>query len=90
MFGKDFGLKSQIQRASVSIMSNIAEGFARKAPKQFSHFLDISRSSAAEVQSLLYVALDQDYINESSFEIMMNLSDECMALITGLKKSINR
>ncbi len=61
-FRKDFRLVNQVQDASVSSMSNIAEGFARKSNREFIQFLYISKSSAAEVQSEFYVALDQDYI----------------------------
>ena len=64
---KDFGLKNQLCRAAVSTMSNIAEGFGRKSNKDFAHFLDVSRGSALEVQSLLYVALDICYIAEDEF-----------------------
>ena len=60
-FKKDFRLINQIQGASVSAMSNIAEGFSRRSSKEFIQFLFISKSSAAEVQSQLYVALDQNY-----------------------------
>src|SRR3990170_3448725 len=67
-FRKDFRLVNQMQDASVSSMSNIAEGFARRSNKEFIQFLFISKSSAAEVQSQLYVALDQDYITQDDFE----------------------
>jgi four helix bundle protein len=67
-FRKDFRLASQIQAAAVSSMANIAEGFARHSNKEFTQFLFISKSSAAEVQSHLYVALDQDYINKVIFD----------------------
>jgi len=66
-FRRDFRLVNQIQGAAVSEMSNIAEGFARQSNKEFIHFLFIAKSSAAEVQSQLYVALDQDYLNEAAF-----------------------
>ena len=66
-FQKDFRLVNQIQSASVSAMSNIAEGFSRKGNKEFIQFLFIAKSSAAEVQSQLYVALDQNYISQASF-----------------------
>ncbi|MBI5443452.1 MAG: four helix bundle protein [Deltaproteobacteria bacterium] len=81
---KDFGLKDQICRASVSVMSNIAEGFARKGDKDFAHFLDMARGSAAEVQSLVYVAKDLGYIDENVFSRLYGLSDEAQALIAGL------
>jgi four helix bundle protein len=67
-FSKDFRLVSQIQAAAVSSMSNIAEGFSRKGHKEFIQFLFISKSSAAEVQSQLYVALDQEYVLQSDFK----------------------
>jgi four helix bundle protein len=67
-FSRDFRLTNQIQDAAVSSMSNIAEGFARKSNKEFIQFLFISKSSAAEVQSELYVALDQEYIGQDDFD----------------------
>jgi four helix bundle protein len=67
-FQRDYRLVNQIQAASVSVMSNIAEGFSRRGDKEFMQFLYISKSSAAEVQSQLYVALDQQYIDNGIFE----------------------
>src|SRR4051794_28087128 len=61
-FSKDFGLRDQIRRASVSIMANIAEGHGRRSNSEFSNFLNIARGSAHEVQSHLYVALGLGYI----------------------------
>lgn len=69
-FARDFGLRDQIRRSSVSIMANIAEGFARRSDKDFANFLNIARSSVAEVQSHLYVAFDQDYIDQTSFDLI--------------------
>jgi four helix bundle protein len=66
-FRSDYRLVSQIQAAAVSTMANIAEGFARHSNKEFVQFLFISKSSAAEVQSHLYVALDQEYIDKEIF-----------------------
>lgn len=67
LFRKDFGLKEQIQRASVSCMSNIAEGFDSGTNQQFVLFLLYTRRSSSEVQSQLYVALDRKYIAQSEF-----------------------
>ncbi len=66
-FAKDFGLKDQIRRASVSIVSNIAEGFDRKSNKQFIQFLEIASGSSSEVKAQLYVALDVGYISQDQF-----------------------
>jgi len=66
-FKKDFGLKDQIQRASVSVMTNIAEGFERDSNNEFIKFLAYSKGSCGEVRSLLYVALDLNYINQEEF-----------------------
>lgn len=87
-FITDFGLKDQIQRAAVSIMSNIAEGFARQTNKQWLYFLEVSWGSASEVRSLLYVALDQRYIDEDQFENIKKLTITTISLIAGLRNSI--
>ena len=65
-FMRDFGLKDQIRRASVSILSNIAEGFERGGDKEFSQFLGIAKGSCGEVRAQLYVALDQDYLSQET------------------------
>jgi four helix bundle protein len=75
-FARDYGLRSQIQRASVSIMANIAEGFGRHSDKEFANFLNMAHGSAAEVQSHLYVALDLNYVGERSFTELCGLLDE--------------
>ncbi|WP_259225271.1 four helix bundle protein [Salinibacter ruber] len=67
-FSKDFGLRDQIQRATVSIMSNIAEGFESRTRSQFIHYLGQAKASAGEVRCQLYVANDQDYLSETEFE----------------------
>ncbi|MBI3651564.1 MAG: four helix bundle protein [Acidobacteria bacterium] len=87
---RDFGFKDQICRAAVSSMSNIAEGFARKSDKDFAHFLDISRGSAYEVQSLLYVALDVGYMNQEKFEKLYQLTDDTASLIGGFTSYLRR
>jgi four helix bundle protein len=85
-FQKDFRLVNQIQGAAVSVMSNIAEGFARKSNKEFIQFLFISKSSAAEVQSQLYVALDQKYITNGSFDRIYRQAEKVAKLNSGFIK----
>jgi four helix bundle protein len=87
-FSKDLGLKDQIQRASVSIMSNIAEGFERGSKEEFIQFLYISRSSCGEVRTQLYVAKDQNYITEEEFQKLQKLAIEVSRLIYHLIESV--
>ena len=69
-FSRDYALRDQIRRAAVSVPSNVAEGFSRHSNKEFIQFLFIAKGSAAEVQSQLYVALDQGYISQGEFDKM--------------------
>jgi four helix bundle protein len=85
-FRKDFRLVNQVQDAAVSAMSNIAEGFARRSNREFIQFLFISKSSAAEVQSQLYVALDQEYINEDDFGTIYNQAEVVSKMDSGFIK----
>ena len=85
----DFRYQGQIRAAAVSSMTNIAEGFNRFHKKSFIRFLDISQSSAAEVQSLLYVAIDQKYINQNEFKTIYNFALELVKLNLGLIKHLN-
>ena len=87
-FDRDFGLRDQIRRASVSIMANIAEGFARRSDKDFAYFLNISRSSVAEVQSHLYVALDQRYLGETEFTHIYVKLEETSKMIFALVRHL--
>ena len=82
-FARDFGLKDQIRRAAISIMSNIAEGFERGGRGEFIQFLSIAKASAGEVQSQLYIALDQQYVTTDQFNQGHKLCDETMRLIGG-------
>ncbi len=85
---KDFGMRDQIQRASVSVMANIAEGFDCESTAEFARFLGIARRSAVEVQSLLYAALDVEHINQDIFKSYYEQAKKCKALIGGLKHGI--
>lgn len=88
LFAKDFGLCGQIQRAAVSIMSNIAEGFERGGRAEFHQFLVVAKASCAEVRSLLYVALDIGYINSEDFNKVSDLALEVGRIIGGLRASV--
>jgi four helix bundle protein len=85
-FNKDFRLTNQIQGAAVSVMSNIAEGFSRRGNKEFIQFLFISKSSAAEVQSQLYVALDQNYITQDVFDKIYSQAEMISKMESGFIK----
>jgi len=67
-FNRDFGLRDQIRRAAISVMSNIAEGFESRTDAQFINFLGIARVSAGEVRAQLYIAVDQKYITDEQFK----------------------
>jgi four helix bundle protein len=82
-FAKDFGLRDQIRRAAVSILSNIAEGFERGGSAEFMQFLAIAKGSAGEVEAQLYVALDQGYISQEQFESIRALASSTKKLIAG-------
>lgn len=87
-FAKDYGMRDQIQRAAVSVMTNIAEGFDCESSAEFARFLGIARRSAVEVQSLLYAALDVEHINQDIFKSHYKQAKKCKALIGGLKQSV--
>ncbi len=76
-FNRDFGLRDQIRRAGVSVMSNIAEGFESRTDVQFINFLGIAKASAGEVRAQLYVALDQKYIADEQFNEAYALAETC-------------
>ena len=89
VFKKDYDLSRQIRRASISISSNIAEGFERNTDKEFIYFLYIAKASAGEVRSQLYLALDLNYITKIKFdELFENVSD-ISKLISGFIKYLN-
>lgn len=88
-FERDYGLKDQIRRASVSIMSNIAEGFERGSPADFHRFLVIAKASCAEVRSQLYLAGDIEYLTSEEFEQLMSQANELARIIGGLRRSVD-
>jgi len=89
-FARDFGLRDQIRRASVSILSNISEGFERGSNKEFIQFLYIAKGSAGEVRAQLYVAFDQAYILQSTFEQLFKKTTEISRMISGLIHYLNK
>ena len=89
-FSHDFGLRDQIRRASVSILSNIAEGFERAGDKEFLQFLAIAKGSCGEVRAQLYVALDQRYVTNEQFTVASNKALELSRLISGLMRYLRR
>lgn len=89
-FARDFGLRDQVRRASVSIMANIAEGFERARQSEFHQFLSIAKSSCAELRSHLYVAHDVKYVDASMFNELMGLAQEVSLVLGGLRSAVQR
>ena len=89
-FAKDFGLTNQIQRAAVSVMSNIAEGFERSGMAEFHRFLSIAKASCAEVRSQLYVALDVGHLSQDEFGKLFGQAEELARIIGGLRSSVEK
>jgi four helix bundle protein len=87
-FSKDFGLRDQIRRASVSTMTNIAEGFDCESNIEFARFLVIARRSSVEVQSLLYATFDVGYIDENTLKAYYDQAYKTKGLINALKRSL--
>lgn len=85
---KDFGFTNQIQRASVSIMNNIAEGFERKGDKEFKHFLFLAKGSCGEVRSMLILAKDLELISTNEYSELHDLSEEISKILSGLIKTL--
>lgn len=88
---RDFAFRDQIQRAAVSVMNNISEGFERRTKKDFAHFLDVSKGSAGEVRSMLYLAEDRQYMLPSATQELRTrysqLSSSIGALASKLRNS---
>ncbi len=81
---RDYRFYDQITAAAVSVMSNIAEGFSRRSDRELTQFLFIDKGSCGEVQSLLYVALDQQYCTEADFHKLYAQTEKVARLISGL------
>ena len=88
-FRRDYSLIDQMKRAAISIMANIAEGFSRKGNKEFVQFLFIAKSSAAELQSHLYIVLDQGYIGKPEFDELYGEADKIQRQISNLIKYLS-
>lgn len=90
VFDRDLGLRNQMRDAAVSAMSNIAEGFERYSRREFRQYLSISRGSAAELRSQLYVARGLGYITEAEFEDLRSRCIEVSQLLGALRSSLGR
>jgi four helix bundle protein len=89
-FARDYGLREQIRRASVSVMSNLAEGFERGGNKEFIQFLSNAKGSCGEVRCQLYAALDEKYVTELEFKELYERSQEISRLISGFMAYLRR
>ena len=89
-FSRDFGLRDQIRRAAVSIMSNIAEGFERGRSAEFHQFLSIAKGSCAELRTQLYVAFDAGYLSQDLFNELIASAVEVGQIIGGLRAAVQR
>lgn len=85
---RDVAFKDQIQRAAVSVMNNIAEGYERQSNKDFRKFLFIAKGSCAEVRSMLHLALDLRYVQEPEFASMKRESEEISMMLSGFIKTL--
>lgn len=89
-FNKDYGFRDQIQRASVSVVNNIAEGFERKSHIELIHFFHIARGSCGEVRAMLYLAKDLGYITSDQLEHNKFLTQEISRIITTFTRNTNK
>ncbi len=87
---KDFGLKDQLRRASVSIVSNIAEGFERNGNKEFVQFLSFAKGSAGEVRAQLYIAKELNYFDEETFNLMSEKATSISKMLSGLMNYLKK
>jgi four helix bundle protein len=88
-FARDFGLRDQMRRAAVSIMSNIAEGFESRTQPLFVEFLGRAKGSSGELRAQLYTALDAEHINRQQFDELFDLADKCSRQISRFMDYLN-
>lgn len=88
LFARDFGLRDQIRRASVSVMANIAEGQGRHSNREFANFLNIAHGSIAETQSHLFIAADLGYLDQVNFVRLYDMFSEVARMTMGLMKHL--
>ena len=85
---KNFSFKDQIQRAALSIPSNVAEGSERGSTKDFAHFLNIAKGSCGELRTQLYIARKLDLLTKPAFDVLIRESKELSAMLEGLRRSV--
>lgn len=83
LFRKDFGLKDQIRRASISVVSNIAEGYERNGNKEFAQFLSIAKGSAGEMRAQIHIAKELKYISETEARLLVERATEISKMLSG-------
>ena len=88
-FSRDYGLRDQVRRAAVSVMSNIAEGFGRYSRSEFRHFLSVARGSVSEVRCQLYLARELRYIEQPDHDRLHELCLEISRMLAALRASID-
>ena len=89
-FAKDYGLRDQVRRAAVSIMSNLAEGFERGGRSEFHQFLSVAKASCAELRSQLYVARDAGYLEDHTFGVLLSQAEEVGRITGGLRAAVEQ
>jgi four helix bundle protein len=87
---KDYETRSQLKRAALSCMNNIAEGFGKYSNKEFIHYLDTAHNSASEVKSILYVLLDLEYVDKEKILMLQEKTEEVKALILAFIKYLSK
>ncbi len=89
-FNRDYGLRDQIRRAAISIVSNIAEGYERDGDKEFLQFLSVAKGSSGEVRAQLYLAHDRTYLSDEEFSELSRKAVELSRVIAGLIKYLRQ